>query len=126
MMRPYSNSIAGSGGDALAGLVVRGSQLESVNLAHNRIANEGAKAWEVALRTSTHLQRYVGDACDAGDACGNTGDYADEVYHCYDGGGEDGDVAAAPAAANDYGGFNGDGDKDEDDDAEDDDADADA
>ena len=58
MCRP-SNNIAGTGGEALATLVVRGSPLRVVNLEGNRIGDDGAKAWGIALRKSTTLDVYV-------------------------------------------------------------------
>ncbi len=53
------NRIAGVGGAALAGLIVRGSPLEVVDLDSNCIGDEGARAWDVAVKKSTSLQSYV-------------------------------------------------------------------
>ena len=47
------------GGAALAGLIVRGSPLEVVDLDSNCIGDEGARAWDVAVKKSTSLQSYV-------------------------------------------------------------------
>ncbi len=55
----FRNRIAGVGGAALAGLIVRGSPLEVVDLDSNCIGDEGARAWDVAVKKSISLQSYV-------------------------------------------------------------------
>lgn len=54
-----SNSISSVGGEALAGLLLKGSPLEELYLQGNRICDAGASAFALALRRTSSLQLYV-------------------------------------------------------------------
>lgn len=54
-----SNEIGALGGEAFAALLIRGVPLRRINLAANRIHDDGARAFAAALRFNPGLEEWV-------------------------------------------------------------------